>query len=53
VVKWYYADQNRLSEVEALALEDEVVAWILSKAKVTGKEMPFDDLMNKGQTETI
>jgi trigger factor len=53
VVKWYYSDQNRLSEVEALALEDEVVAWILSKAKVTGKEMPFDDLMNKGQTETI
>lgn len=53
VVKWYYADQNRLAEVEALALEDEVVAWILSKAKLTEKEMPFDDLMNKGQTESI
>lgn len=53
VVKWYYADQNRLAEVEALALEDEVVAWILSKAKVSEKEMPFDDLMNKGQTESI
>jgi len=53
VVKWYYADQNRLAEVEALALEDEVVNWILSQAKVTEKEMQFDDLMNKGQTESI
>jgi trigger factor len=53
VMKWYYADQNRLAEVEALALEDEVVAWILSKAKATEKEMLFDDLMNKGQTESI
>ena len=53
VVKWYYADQNRLAEVEALALEDEVVNWILSQAKVIEKEMLFDDLMNKGQTESI
>jgi trigger factor len=53
VVKWYYADQQRLAEVEALALEDEVVAWILSQAEVTEKEMTFDDLMNKGQTESI
>jgi len=53
VVKWYYSDSNRVAEVEALALEDEVVAWILSRGKVTENELPFDDLMNKGQTETI
>jgi trigger factor len=53
VVKWYYSDANRVAEVEALALEDEVVAWILSRGKVTENELPFDDLMNKGQTETI
>lgn len=51
VINWYYSDRNRLAEVEALALEDEVVQWILSKAKVTDKKIPFDDLMNKGQTE--
>jgi len=53
VVNWYYSDANRVAEVEALALEDEVVAWVLSRGKVTEKELPFDDLMNKGQTETI
>ena len=53
VVNWYYSDSNRLAEVEALALEDEVVAWILSKARVSEKEFSFDDLMNKGQTENV
>ncbi|HKK15339.1 MAG TPA: trigger factor [Gammaproteobacteria bacterium] len=52
VINWYYSDRNRLAEVEALALEDEVVQWIMSKAKVTDTKIPFDDLMNKGQTET-
>lgn len=53
VVNWYYSDSNRVAEVEAMALEDEVVAWILSRGKVTEKELSFDDLMNKGQTENI
>lgn len=50
VINWYYSDRNRLAEVEALALEDEVVQWVLSKASVKEKQMSFDDLMNKGQT---
>lgn len=50
VINWYYSDRSRLAEVEALALEDEVVQWVLSKARVKEKQMPFDDLMNKGQT---
>ena len=51
VIKWYNSDQNRLAEVEALALEDEVVKWILSRAKVKEQKLTFDALMNKGQTE--
>ncbi len=50
VINWYYSDRTRLAEVEALALEDEVVQWVLSKARVKEKQMSFDDLMNKGQT---
>ncbi len=50
VIKWYYSDRNRLAEVEALALEDEVVKWVLGKARVSEKQLPFDDLMNNGQT---
>ena len=45
VVKWFYMQPQRLSEMEGLALESNVVAWVLSKAKVEDKPVPFDDLM--------
>ena len=50
VINWYYSDQKNLAEVEALALEDGVVDWILGHADVTEKVCAFDDIMNKGQT---
>lgn len=46
VVNWYYSDKNRLAEVEALALEEEVIAWIVDKARVNETELAFDALMN-------
>ena len=52
VVNWYYGDQNRLAEVEALVLEDAVIDFVCSKAKLQDKQLAFDELMNKGQTET-
>jgi len=45
VVKWFYMQPQRLSEMESLALESNVVQWILSKAKVEDKPVPFDELM--------
>jgi trigger factor len=45
VVTWYYADHKRLDEPSALATEENAVAWVLSKAKVTDKKVKFDDLM--------
>jgi trigger factor len=45
VVKWFYMQRDRLSEMEAMALEANVVKWVLSKAKVTEKQMGFDELM--------
>jgi trigger factor len=45
VVKWFYMQPQRLSEMESLALESNVVSWVLSKAKVEDKPVPFDDLM--------
>ncbi|MDQ5848370.1 MAG: trigger factor, partial [Pseudomonadota bacterium] len=45
VVKWFYLQPQRLSEMEALALETNVVKWVLSKAKVVEKQVPFDELM--------
>ena len=45
VVTWYFADPKRLDEPSALATEENAVAWVLSKAKVTDKKVKFDDLM--------
>ncbi|MBI3284944.1 MAG: trigger factor [Burkholderiales bacterium] len=45
VVKYYFSDRNRLAEVEALVLEENVVNYVLGKAKVTDKVLPFDELM--------
>ncbi len=45
VVKWFYMQPQRLSEMEAVALEANVVKWVLSKAKVVDKEVSFDELM--------
>ena len=45
VVTWYYADPKRLDEPAALATEENAVAWVLAKAKVSDKKVKFDDLM--------
>ena len=45
VVDWYYADVQRLDEPAALATEENVVAWVLSQAKVSTKKIKFDELM--------
>ena len=47
VVKWVYSQPQRLSEMESLALEDNVVAWVLAHAKVEEKSVNFDEFMGK------
>jgi trigger factor len=47
VVKWHYSDPSRLHEAETMVLEDNVVAWLMSMAKVTDKALEFDELMGK------
>ena len=44
VMRWYYSDQNRLKEVEAVVLEENVVKHICSLAKVTDKAVTFEEL---------
>jgi trigger factor len=51
VIKWYYEDDERLNEVRTAVLEDQVVDWLMSQAKVTEQGISFDDLMNPRQTE--
>jgi trigger factor len=45
VVKWFYMQPERLSEMEGVALEANVVSWVLAKSRVVEKAVPFDELM--------
>lgn len=47
VVQWYYQDPQRLHEVEALALEDNVVAWVVGKVAVEDVPTKFNELMGR------
>jgi trigger factor len=47
VVKWFYADAERLREIESAAMEENVVAWALGLAKVTDKTVEIDELLGK------
>jgi trigger factor len=49
VVKYYFGDRSRLAEVEALVLEENVVNYVLGKAKVTDTPVAFDELMRNNQ----
>jgi trigger factor len=49
VVRWYYSDNRRLAEVEAIVIENNVTEFILSKAKTVEKSVSFDDLMGQQQ----
>jgi len=51
VVNWYYGDKQRLAEMEAAVLEDQVIEWVYENADVTEVKVAFDELMNKGQTD--
>jgi trigger factor len=45
VVRWYYSDNRRMAEVEAIVIENNVTEFVLSKAKVSEKPLSFDELM--------
>ncbi len=47
MVRWLYSEQQRLAEFEGLAIESNVVAWVLNNAKVEDKAVSFDEFMNK------
>ena len=47
VVRWYFSDRNRLAEVEAVVIENNVTNFVLDKAKVVDKAISFDELMGQ------
>lgn len=47
VVRYYYADNRRLADVEAMVIENNVTDYVLGQAKVTDKKLGFDELMGQ------
>jgi trigger factor len=47
VVRWYYSDNRRLAEVEAIVIENNVTQYVLSQAKVVEKPVSFEELMGQ------
>ena len=47
VVRWYYNDRNRMGEVEAVVIENNVTDYVMSKARVNDKALGFDELMGQ------
>lgn len=45
VIDWYYADPSRLQAPTSLAVESNVVDFVLGKAKVNEKALSFDEVM--------
>ncbi|WP_342128407.1 trigger factor [Hydrogenophaga sp. OTU3427] len=48
VVRWYQGDNRRMAEVEGIVIENNVTEFVLAKAKVTEKQVEFDELMGQG-----
>lgn len=45
VVRWYYSQPGRLAQAEALAMENNVVDWVLANARINEVAVAFDELM--------
>lgn len=50
MIRWYYSDQSRLAEVEAMALEDNVVEWAAQAMDVAAVTQSFDEIMEITRT---
>jgi trigger factor len=47
VMRWYYSDNRRMAEVEAIVIESNVTEFVLAQAKVNAKAISFDELMGQ------
>ncbi len=46
VMRWYLSDRQRMAEVEAVVIENNVTDFVLGRVKVVDKVLPFDELMS-------
>jgi trigger factor len=52
VISYYRSNRQAMANIESVVLEDQVVAWVLSTAKVVDEPARFNDLMNEEKAES-
>jgi trigger factor len=45
VIQWYLGNRERLADIEAAVMEDNVVDWVLARARTVETTVQFDELM--------
>lgn len=50
VVKWYYESREAMGSAQSLALEEQVVEWLLGQVQVVEKNYTFDELTEVRKT---
>jgi trigger factor len=51
VIDYYRSNQQAMANVESMVMEDQLVDWVLEKAKVEEEAKDFDSIMNPGKGE--
>jgi trigger factor len=49
VINWYNSNPEERNKIESVVLEDQLVDWVLEKAKVTETSLTFEELMSPAQ----
>ncbi|MEH6388340.1 MAG: trigger factor [Pseudomonas profundi] len=49
VVNWYFQNEQQLAEIQSVVLEEQVVDTVLQKAKVTDKQVSYEDAVKPAQ----
>ena len=49
VVAWYYKNEQQMSEVRSVVLEEQVVDTVLEKAKVTDKTVSYEEAIKPAE----
>ena len=47
VVEYYKNNQELMQQMQNVALEEQAIEWVVSKAKTTDVTKAFDEVMNK------
>lgn len=48
VIQWYLSDRERVATIESAVTEDNIVAWVVARARTVETPVAFDELMGHG-----